>query len=216
MFYIGFTFVDLYKLFIFTSNTFLLALFSVLLSFVFAIPSAYIFTSKNYKYKYLVSILLLLISILPPFLLSIVFSNFFFFFNIPNGFLSLSFAHMIMIFPYTLIFMIVGFNFVPKSAKYSALLYTDSALKGFMMFYVPFMKSTFLVAIILGITISMSQYIITLMLSDPSFSTLMLQIIPYLKSADLKSASTYGIVFILNSIFAIFFIYRFQNVISKN
>jgi spermidine/putrescine transport system permease protein len=216
MFYIGFSAVDMYKLLVYTSNTFLLALFSVLLSFVFAIPSAYIFTSKKYKFKYLVSILLLLISILPPFLLSIVFTNFFFFFNIPNGFLTLSFAHMIMIFPYTLIFMIVGFNFVPKSAKYSAKLYAESSLKGFIMFYVPFMKSTFLVAVILGITISMSQYIITLMLSDPSFSTLMLQIIPYLKSADLKSASTYGIVFIFNSIFAIFFIYRFKNVISKN
>ena len=216
MFYIGFSVIDMYKLIGFTYNSFLLALFSVLLSFVFAIPSAYIFISKKYKFKYLISALLLLISIVPPFLLSIVFSNLFFFLNIPNGFLTLSFAHMVMIFPYTLIFMIVGFNFVPKSAIYSAQLYTHSPLKGFRMFYFPFMKSTFLVAIILGITISMSQYVITLMLSDPSFSTLMLQIIPYLKSADLKSASTYGIVFIVNSILAIFFIYRFKNVISKN
>ena len=54
------------------------------------------------------------------------------------------------------------------------------------------------------------------MLSSSSFSTLMLQIVPYLKSADLKSANTYAIVFILNSAFAIYILYRLKNVISKN
>jgi len=84
------------------------------------------------------------------------------------------------------------------------------------MFYFPFMKTAFLVATVLGITISMSQYIVTLMLGTPSFTTLMIQIIPYLKSADLQSANSYGIVFIVNSIFAIYILHRLNNVISKN
>ena len=216
IFFVGFASVDMYRLFTFTCNTFLLAFVSVLLSFVFAIPSAYIFTCKGFKTKNMIGFLVLFLSILPPFLLSILLSNLFFFLDIPNGFLALSFSHMIVIFPYTLVFMILGFSFVPTSAKYSAKIYASNTLKGFFMFYFPFMKSTFLVAFILGITISISQYVLSLMLSTPSFSTLMMQLIPYLKSADLKSANSYGIVFFINSVFAIYFIKRLKDVISKN
>jgi len=214
MFFVGFDEIHLYKLLSLTMNSFLLALVSVFLSFIFAIPSAYIF-SKN-RYKYFVIVIVLLISILPPFLISIMLTNLFYFFEIPNGFVALSFAHMILVFPYTVALMILGFSYVPKSAMYASKLYATNFIKGFLMFYLPFMKNSVLVAFILGVTISMSQYIITLMLSNPSFSTLMLQIMPYLKSADLKSANTYGIVFILNSAFAIYILYRLKNVISKN
>jgi len=214
MFFVGFDEIHLYKLLSLTMNSFLLALVSVFLSFIFALPSAYIF-SKN-RYKYFVIVIVLLISILPPFLISIMLTNLFYFFEIPNGFVALSFAHMILVFPYTVALMILGFSYVPKSAMYASKLYATNFIKGFLMFYLPFMKNSVLVAFILGVTISMSQYIITLMLSNPSFSTLMLQIMPYLKSADLKSANTYGIVFILNSAFAIYILYRLKNVISKN
>jgi ABC-type spermidine/putrescine transport system permease subunit II len=216
IFFIGFSSIDLYKLFEFTCNSFLLAVISVLLSFVFALPSAYVFVYKDGYYKYFVISILMLISILPPFLISIMLSNLSDFFGFENGFGIVSFAHMIIIFPYTLALMVLGFSFVPKSAIYASKLYATNFLKGFVMFYLPFMKSVFLVAFILGITISMSQYILSLMLSSPSFSTLMLQIIPYLKSADLKSANTYALVFIANSAFAIYIFYRLRNVISKN
>lgn len=217
MFFIGFDFIDINKLFILTFNTFLLAVFSISLSFIFALPSAYLFTYKTSISKYFIIVLLFCISIVPPFLLSIIFSNLFFFFNIENSFISLTFSHMIVIFPYTLVFMILGFSYVPKSARYQAKLYASNFVKGFIMFYFPFMKSTFLLAFILGITISMSQYIITLMLTKPGFSTLMIEIIPYLKSADLKSANSYGIVFVINSALVIYLVYktfRSKNVIS--
>jgi len=208
--------IDIVKLFTITGNSLILAIVSVLLSFLFALPSAYIFvTLKNY-YRYFVIIFVLLISIMPPFLISILFTNLFYFFNIENGFAVLSFTHMILIFPYTLALMILGFSYVPKSAMYSSKLYASNFFKGFVMFYFPFMKTAFLVATVLGITISMSQYIVTLMLGTPSFTTLMIQIIPYLKSADLQSANSYGIVFIVNSIFAIYILHRLNNVISKN
>ena len=217
MFFIGFDFIDIQKLFILTFNTFFLAIISVILSFLFALPSAYLFTYKTSISKYIITVLLFCIAIIPPFLLSIIFSNLFFFLNIENGLLSLSFSHMIVIFPYTLVFMLMGFSYVPKSARFQAKLYATNFIKGFIMFYFPFMRSTFLLAFILGITISMSQYIITLMLSKPSFSTLMIEIIPYLKSADLKSASSYGIVFVINSALVIYLVYktfRSKNVIS--
>lgn len=217
MFFIGFDFIDIHKLFILTFNTFLLAITSVALSFLFALPSAYLFTYKTSISKYIIIILLFCIAIIPPFLLSIILSNLFFFLNIQNGLLSLSFSHMIVIFPYTLVFMVMGFSYVPKSARFQAKLYATNFIKGFIMFYFPFMRSTFLLAFILGITISMSQYIITLMLTKPSFSTLMIEIIPYLKSADLKSASSYGIVFVINSALVIYLVYktfRSKNVIS--
>ena len=214
--FIGFNNVNLYKIFSLTYNSFLLAIVSVIMSFIFAIPSAFIFTCRKSYYKYFVIVILLTISILPPFLISIMLTNLFYYLKINNGFISLSFAHMILVFPYTLALMILGFSFVPKSAIYASRLYATNFIKGFIMFYFPFIKNIFLVAFVLGVTISMSQYIITLMLNSPSFSTLMLEIIPYLKSADLKSANTYGIVFIANSAFAIYILYRLKNVLFKN
>jgi ABC-type spermidine/putrescine transport system permease subunit II len=70
------------------------------------------------------------------------------------------------------------------------------------------MKSSFLIAALLGISISFSQYILTLMLSDARFSTLMLQIIPYLKSGDINTAASYGIVIFINIPLALYGIYQ--------
>ena len=208
--------IDMVKLFVATRNSLILAVVSVVLSFLFALPSAYVFVSQKSYYRYLVIIFVFFISIMPPFLISILFTNLFYFLGIKNGFLVLSFTHMLLIFPYSLALMILGFSYVPQSATYSSKLYASNFFTGFMMFYFPFMKNIFLVVAILGITISMSQYIVTLMLGTASFTTLMVQIIPYLKSADLQSANSYGIVFIVNSIFAIYILYRVNNVISKN
>lgn len=193
-------------------NTLALALVATFLSFIFALPSAFIFTCKGGK---LVGFSLFIISIVPPFLLATVLSNLFFTLHMTNGFIALSFAHMISVYPYTLALMILGLSLTPSSAKKSAKLYASNSFKGFFMFYFPFMKTTFSVAFILGVTISMSQYIITIMLGKASFPTLITHMIPFLKSADIKSASSYGIVFFINILIALSLFARLKNVLSK-
>lgn len=205
------------KFFSLSLNSLVLGFCAVMLSFIFALPSAYIFTLNSGFIKKLITFMLLLLAILPPFFLSLLLSNLFFTMDMENGFFALMLAHAIPIFPYTFILMVLGFSFVPKEATSMAKLYCKSQILGFLRFYFPFMKSVFLIAFLLGLSVSMSQYILTLMLTKPSFSTLILGIVPYLQSGDMKSAATYGLVFLINTPIAFFAIYKLkagQNVIS--
>lgn len=123
---------------------------------------------------------------------------------------------MFSILPYSFIFMVLGLNFVPKQATYFAKLYTSNFLKGYWLFYFPFMKPVILVAFLLGVSISLSQYILTLMLAKPGFTTLILRVTPYVQSGDVKSAATYGIVFLLNTLLALYLFFRLKNALSTN
>jgi putative spermidine/putrescine transport system permease protein len=213
IFFVGFTKSNLFELVSTAMSSLLLAFSATLLSFIFALPSAFIFVKNESK---IIGFGILLFSIIPPFLLSIVFSNLFFHLGFAQSFMSLSFTHMITIFPYSFVFVVLGLGFVPKQATYYAKLYTSNFVKGFFLFYFPFMKSAFFVAFLLGISISFSQYILTLMLAKPGFNTLIIKMIPYLQSGDVKSASTYGTVFLLNTFIALYLFSRLKNVVSKN
>lgn len=123
---------------------------------------------------------------------------------------------MISIYPYSFVFMIVGLHCIPTQATYYAKLYASNFLKGFFLFYFPFMKPAILVAFLLGLSVSLSQYVLTLMLAKPGFSTLIIQMVPYLQSADVQSAASYGIVFLLNTFVALYLFFRLKNVVSPN
>jgi len=214
---LGYKIDDFYNLINLSVQSLLLGFCALFLSFLFALPIGYIYTFKGSFSKKIISFTIILLAVLPPFFLSMLLSNLFFHMDIKSGFISLVFAHMIPIYPYTLILMILGFSFVPQNAIYSAKIYCKNSFAGFYKFYFPFMKNQFLVAILLGLSISLSQYIITLMLSSPNFSTLMVEIVPFLQSGDLKSAASYGIVFLINTplvLFGIYKVMRLKNGIS--
>jgi spermidine/putrescine transport system permease protein len=196
-----------------TFFSFSLAITATFLSFVFALPSAFAYC--YYKSK-LVSFTILLLCILPPFILSLLFSNLFFYLGITESFISLSFAHMFSILPYSFIFMVLGLNLVPTGAIYYAKLYASNIIKGYWLFYFPFMKPAVLVAFLLGISVSLSQYILTFMLAKPGFTTLILRMTPYIQSGDVRSAATYGIVFLLNTLLALYLFTRLKNVLSSD
>lgn len=213
IFFIGFAKSNFFELLSTTAFSLTLALSATLLSFAFALPSAFVFMKNESKF---IGFSILLFSLIPPFLLSIVFSNLFFHLGFSQNFMSLSFTHMITIFPYSFVFTVLGLGFVPKQAIFYAKLYTSNFFKGFFLFYFPFMKASIFVAFLLGISISFSQYILTLMLAKPGFNTLIITMIPYLQSADLQSATTYGIVFLLNTFIAFYLFSRLKNVVSKD
>jgi len=213
VFFIGFAKPDFLELARTTFMSFSLALFATFLSFFFALPSAFAYVYHKSKF---VNFTILLLCILPPFLLSLLFSNLFFHLGVGESFFSLSFAHMLSILPYSFIFMVLGLNFVPKQATYFAKLYASNFLKGYWLFYFPFMKPAILVAFLLGVSISLSQYILTLMLAKPGFTTLILQMTPYVQSGDVQSAATYGIVFLLNTLLALYLFFRLKNALSTN
>jgi len=213
IFFIGFAKLDFFELARTTFMSFSLALFATCLSFVFALPSAFAYVYHKSKFVYFT---ILLLCILPPFLLSLLFSNLFFHIGISESFFSLSFAHMLSIFPYSFIFMVLGLNFVPKQATYFAKLYASNFFKGYWLFYFPFMKPAILVAFLLGVSISLSQYILTLMLAKPGFTTLILRMTPYVQNGDVQSAATYGIVFLLNTLLALYLFLRLKNALSTN
>lgn len=74
IFGVGFSIDSFEKLIQSTFNSFCLAIIATFLSFVLALPTAYIFNQKN-KMTLGITLLLFLLAVFPPFLISMLFTN---------------------------------------------------------------------------------------------------------------------------------------------
>lgn len=138
----------------------------------------------------------LVLGILPPFLLTMGISKMVFTFGVVEGFWTLSLAHAIPIFPYMLFFTMLGMARVPENVRLSARLYSGASITRFLKFYLFFMKPSLLAGILLGLTVSLSQYVMNLMLWREV--TLTSALVPFIQSGEFGKASVYGMVFVLN------------------
>ena len=159
------------------------------------------FLPENFRKRVYLGALIL--GVVPPFLLSMGISKAVFALHLAEGFWLLSVAHAIPIFPYMLFFTFLGMGKVPLNMKLSAQLYSGSATVRFVRFYLPFMKPALLAGILLGLTVSFSQYVMNLMLWQEV--TLTSAMVPYIYSGEFGKAALYGMVFVLNLPLMVYF-----------
>ena len=158
---------------------------SVILAFLVSIIS--IFLPKT------IWILALLGIITPPFLLGMGLTWLGIELNLGQGALYL--AHTLSVLPYMLFFFRLSLGRIDSRLKTQARLHSGSLWVQLRYFYLPVMAPSLGAGAAVGVSVSLAQYMLSLLLSPkPTLST---QMIPLLHSGQLGGAAGYGTIYVM-------------------
>jgi putative spermidine/putrescine transport system permease protein len=106
-------------------------------------------------------------------------------------------AHLLPTFPYVLSSFVIGFSTLGKAWEEQARMLGASRWQRVYHVVFPMMKPAILAGCSLSILVSMSQYLITLLIGGGQIQTLPIILFPYLNGGDAGTASQLMIVFVL-------------------
>ena len=162
-----------------------LGFISVILAFLVSIISLYL--PKT------ILILALFGIILPPFLLGMGLTWVSIQFSLGQGALYL--AHTLSVLPYMLFFFRLAHGRIDEKLKAQARLHSGSLWVQLRFFYLPVMAPSLGAGTAVGVSVSLAQYMLSLLLSSkPTIST---QMVPLLHSGQLSGAAGYGAVYVM-------------------
>jgi ABC-type spermidine/putrescine transport system permease subunit II len=162
-----------------------LGFISVILAFLMSIVSLYI--------PKMIWILAIFGIITPPFLLGMGLTWLGIELDLGQGALYL--GHTLCVLPYILFFFKLSFRSVDDKLKAQAKLHSSSLWVQLRYFYLPVMAPSLGAGAAVGMSVSLAQYMLPLLLSTkPTLST---QMVPLLHSGQLGGAAGYGAIYLM-------------------
>lgn len=168
-----------------------------------AIPAARFLFRKKSKFKGLYMVILLAPLIVPSLssVLGIHYSMIVY--GLTDNLLGVILVNIIPSFPYVLLSLYGSFKGFPKSLEESALIDGVSKFEMYRYITLPLLLPGILIGSTISILISLSEYILTLLIGGGEIITLPILMFPYLSSGDKVVGAVYAILFILFNIVAI-------------
>lgn len=111
------------------------------------------------------------------------------------GNIALYFAHALSVLPYVLFFFTLSYKRIVPSLRAQAKMQANNFLDQVRYFYLPVMAPSLSAGAAVGISVSLAQYMLSLLLS--SHSTLSTQMVPLLHSGQLGGAAGYGVIYLI-------------------
>lgn len=162
-----------------------LGFISVILAFLMSVVSIYL--PKTVLISALLGI------VLPPFLLGMGLTWIGIELSLGQGALYL--AHTLSVLPYMLFFFRLSLGRVDRRLKAQARLHSGSLWVQLRYFYLPVMAPSLGAGAAVGVSVSLAQYMLSLLLSlKPTLST---QMVPLLHSGQLGGAAGYGAIYVM-------------------
>jgi ABC-type spermidine/putrescine transport system permease subunit II len=129
----------------------------------------------------------------PPFLVGMGLTWFSIRFSLGQGALVL--AHTLSVLPYMLFFFKLSYGRIDSKLKAQARLHSGNLWVQLRYFYLPVMAPSLGAGAAVGVSVSLAQYMLSLLLSPkPTLST---QMVPLLHSGQLGSAAAYGAIYVM-------------------
>lgn len=197
-------------------TSFIVGVISSAISVLISIPTARVLALYNFRGKMIINILVLLPLIVPSF--SVVSINHINMIKVglAGTVIGVSIVHSIFAIPYAIRLLYdqtlnIGTKFELQSKNLGA-----SNFQTFTKIYLPLMTPAIVLAFFLSFTISISQYVTTLIIGGGNVLTLSALLIPYIQYGRYQIASIYSLILVIMSFLGYFFINLMQKKISKN
>ncbi len=175
-----------------------------------SIPTARVLALYNFRGKLIINILVLLPLIVPSFtIVSITHINMIKA-SLDGTILGVSIIHTIFALPYAirLIYdqtLAIGVKYEQQAQNLGA-----SPISSIFSIYLPLISPSIILAFFLTFTISISQYVTTLIIGGGKIVTLSTLLIPYIQYGNYQIASIYSIILIIISFVGYFFISQIE------
>lgn len=170
---------------------------------------------EEFKYKYLVEILIYLPLIIPPLVSTIGIQYFFIKIGLIDTILGVAIVHSITTLPYYIQSMREGYKTLNKNYENLGIIFGLSKSKIFFKIILPMMLPSFFVGIIMIVTVSLAQYITTFIIGGGTIITYPMLMLPYLMDGNIVTGSVYGFWYLIYTLFMIIFIKYLFNLIYR-
>ncbi len=181
------------------SSTFIVGMLSSVITILVSISTARALALYNFRGKFIINLLVLLPLIVPSFTVVSVTHINMIRFHLSDTILGVSLIHSVFALPY-------GIKIIYDQTKALGTKYEEQAknlgASNFMVLrtvYIPLIMPSIVLAFFLSFTISISQYVTTLIIGGGNVLTLSTVAIPYIQYGNYQLASIYSIMIIIIS-----------------
>ena len=168
-----------------------------------AIPAARFLFRKTSRFKGIYMIILFAPLIIPSLSSVLGIHHSMIIYGLTDNLLGVILVNIIPSFPYVLLSLYGSFKGFPKRLEESALIDGVSKFQMYRYIILPILIPGILIGSTISILISLSEYILTLLIGGGEIITLPILMFPYLSSRDKIVGSVYAILFILFNIVGI-------------
>ena len=168
-----------------------------------AIPAARFLFRKKSKYKPIYMIILFAPLIIPSLSSILGIHRNMINYGLTDSLLGVVLVNIIPSFPYVLLSLYGSFKGFPQRLEESALIDGVSRIEMYRYIILPILIPGILIGSIISILISLSEYILTLLIGGGEIITLPILMFPYLSSGDKMIGSVYAVLFIIFNIVGI-------------
>ncbi len=193
----------------------ILAFFSSIISVLISIPTSKALAYYNFKLKGIITVFVLLPLIAPPFALVSAIQIGMARLGIDKTLIAVSLSHVIFIIPYTTRILYDYFKMVGKKYEITSYNLGATNFQTFKYITLPLIKQGILVSFFLGFTISISQYITTILVGGGKIITVTTLLVPYVQYGNYEIASVYSLLIIAISLSLYVVIVNSQKLIEK-
>ncbi|MFV0498894.1 MAG: ABC transporter permease [Bacilli bacterium] len=193
----------------------IVALLSSIISLVVGTFCAKGLAHYNFKYKNLIMLAVLLPLIIPSFtIVSIAHINMIKL-HIDSTIIGVSLIHSFFAIPYVIRIMMDYFEIVGMKREQTARCLGASNFQTMKFITIPLVKNGILISLFFAITVSISQYVTTLIIGGGKVLTLTTMLVPFIRYGNYKMASVYSVFTIMISILAYLILVAVQKSLER-
>lgn len=166
-----------------------------LLNLLIAIPAASALGRHEFRGKTIVEGILMLPVLVPPVVIMIGLHRTFIVIGLTDSFAGVVISHMLPTLPYMIRTLTASYSRLGSGWEEQAQILGASWFNRFRLVLLPFLLPGIAAGMVLTILISMSQYVITLLIGGGQVITMTLRMYPYLNGGDLRMGAVYSVAF---------------------
>jgi putative spermidine/putrescine transport system permease protein len=190
------------------ANSLLLAIFTTLLSLAIAIPAAKSLALYNFRGKELVKLLALIPLIIPSLSVTFGIQVSMIRLGLTGNLLGVTLIHTVFALPFAIRIMTNVFDATGGRYEQQATVLGASAFLAFFKVTLPVIMPGILSAAALSFSVSIAQYITTLLIGGGRIITVTVLLVPFFRGGELQIMAVYSLMLVATALLSLFIIER--------
>lgn len=176
------------------------------INIIVSIPAANVLARFNFKYKNIIKGLLFAPIIVPPYISIMGIHYTFIKLGLTGTMFGVMLSHIIPTLPYMLLSLMVGYKTLSFNLENQAKILGANSTNRFIHIVLPHILPSIIAGSSLTILVSLSQYLITLIIGGGRILTLTILTFPFISGGDSSIGATYVIIFFIVNLLSLFFV----------
>ncbi len=181
----------------------LIAYIVAIINLCLAIPAARFLFRKKSKLKIIYIVILFAPLIVPPLASVVGIHHHMILYGLTDNLLGVILVNIVPSYPYVLLSLYASYRGFPSSLEESAMMDGTSKFEMYRYILLPILLPGIIVGSTISILISLSEYVLTLLIGGGNIITMSILMFPYLNNGNKVIGSVYAIIFIVFNILGI-------------